>query len=125
MIFPNFVTYHVYDGRRPPPFDAQAYQYILAGEGIFVRSETPFFSALVPVVACSVRGLAGGDDQLLDSVLNGAPHTPPQRGEGCVPHQTEPFDRAAAQNNTIVYERAWDGSPGTPSANSGILRQAL
>lgn len=58
MIFPNLVTYHVYDGCRPPPFDAQAYQYILAGDGIFVRAETPFFSALVPVVACSVRGLA-------------------------------------------------------------------
>lgn len=57
MIFPNLVTYHVYDGCCPPPFDAQAYQYILAGDGIFVRAETPFFSAIVPVAACSVRGL--------------------------------------------------------------------
>jgi PRTRC genetic system protein A len=58
MIFPNLVTYHVYNGCRLPPFDAQAYQYILAGDGIFVRAETPFFSALVPIAACSVRGLA-------------------------------------------------------------------
>jgi PRTRC genetic system protein A len=58
MLFPNLVTYHVCDGRCLPPFDAQAYQYILAGSGIFVRAETSFFSATVPVAACSVRGLA-------------------------------------------------------------------
>jgi PRTRC genetic system protein A len=58
MLFSNLVTYHVYDGCCLPPIDAQAYQYILAGDGIFVRAETPFFSAIVPVVACSVRGLA-------------------------------------------------------------------
>lgn len=51
MIFPNLVTYHVYDGRFLQPFDTQAYQYILTGDGIFVRAETPFFSALVPVIA--------------------------------------------------------------------------
>jgi len=51
MKFPNLVTHHVYDGCSLPPFGAQAYQYILAGGGIFVRAETPFFSALVPVVA--------------------------------------------------------------------------
>ena len=58
MIFPNLVTYHVYDGCFLPPFDAQAYQYILAGNGVSVRAETRFFSALLPVVACDVRGLA-------------------------------------------------------------------
>jgi PRTRC genetic system protein A len=58
MIFPNLVTYHVYDGCSLPPFETQSYQYILAGDGVFVRAETPFFSAIVPVVACSVRGLA-------------------------------------------------------------------
>jgi PRTRC genetic system protein A len=58
MLFPNLVTYHVYDGRCLPPFDARVYQYILTGDSIFVRAETPFFSAIVPVVACSIRGLA-------------------------------------------------------------------
>ena len=55
MLFPNLVTYHVYDGCFLPPFAAQAYQYILAGDGIFVRAETPRFSAIVPVAACSER----------------------------------------------------------------------
>ena len=58
MIFPNLVTHHVYDGCHLSPFDAQAYQYIIAGNGIFVRAETRFFSALLPVIACGVRGLA-------------------------------------------------------------------
>jgi len=58
MILPNLVTYHVYDGCRLPPRGAQAYQYTLTGNGIFIKAETPFFSAIVPVVACSVRGLA-------------------------------------------------------------------
>lgn len=51
MIFPHLVTHHVYDGCRLPPYDAQAYQYILAGNGVFVRAETRFFSAFLPVVA--------------------------------------------------------------------------
>ncbi len=51
MIFPNLVTYHVCDGCRLPPFDAQAYPYILADDGIFVRAETPYYAAMVPVVA--------------------------------------------------------------------------
>jgi len=58
ITFPNLVTYHVFDGRHLPPFDAQTYQYILTGDGVFVRAETPFFSAIVSVAACSVRGLA-------------------------------------------------------------------
>lgn len=57
MIFPNLVTYHVHDGCLLPPFDAQAYQYILAGNGVFVRTETPYFAALMPSTACYVRGL--------------------------------------------------------------------
>jgi hypothetical protein len=41
ILLPNLVTCHVYGGRVLPRFDAQAYQYILAGDGIFVRAETP------------------------------------------------------------------------------------
>jgi PRTRC genetic system protein A len=57
MLFPNLVTHHVYNDCGLPPYDAQAYQYILAGNGVFVRTETPFFEAIIPVVACTVRGL--------------------------------------------------------------------
>ena len=56
-MFANLVTYHVH--RCPPllPNDALAYQYILAGNGLFIRAETQLFAALLPVVHCPVRGL--------------------------------------------------------------------
>jgi len=53
----NLVTYHIHKRDPLPANDALAYQYILAGNGIFVRAETRFFTALLPVTACTVRGL--------------------------------------------------------------------
>jgi PRTRC genetic system protein A len=56
-MFSNLATYHIYNDGVLPPYDAQAYQYILAGNGVFVRTETPFFEAIIPVASCTVRGL--------------------------------------------------------------------
>ena len=56
-MFNNLVTYHVHKHDHLPGNDALAYQYILAGNGVFVRAETRFFTALLPVMACTVRGL--------------------------------------------------------------------
>ena len=53
----NLVTYHVHKRDPLPANDALAYQYVLAGNGVFVRAETCFFTALLPVTACTVRGL--------------------------------------------------------------------
>ena len=53
----NLVTYHIHKHDPLPANDALAYQYILAGNGVFVRTETRFFTALLPVMACTVRGL--------------------------------------------------------------------
>lgn len=53
----NLVTYHIHKRDPLPANDALAYQYILAGNGVFVRAETRFFTALLPVTACTVRGL--------------------------------------------------------------------
>jgi PRTRC genetic system protein A len=58
MLFANLVTHHMHSGRQLPSLDAQAYLYVLAGDGILVRAETPLFTALVLIAACSVRGLA-------------------------------------------------------------------
>jgi PRTRC genetic system protein A len=57
-MFNNIVTYHVHRQDSLPPNDALAYQYILAGNGVFIRAETMFFDALLPVAPCTVRGLA-------------------------------------------------------------------
>jgi len=53
----NLVTYHIHKRHPLPANDALAYQYVLAGNGIFVRAETRFLSALVPAATCTVRGL--------------------------------------------------------------------
>ncbi|MCB8923737.1 MAG: Mov34/MPN/PAD-1 family protein [Ardenticatenaceae bacterium] len=53
----NLVTYHIHKRDPLPANDALAYQYVLAGNGVFVRAETRFFTALLPVTACTVRGL--------------------------------------------------------------------
>lgn len=77
-MFPNLVTYHIQRGavaatNDAPSLDAKelrrstelshagqglAYQYILAGNGVFVRAETHFFHAQLPIAACVVRGLS-------------------------------------------------------------------
>ncbi|MFQ5418983.1 MAG: Mov34/MPN/PAD-1 family protein [Anaerolineae bacterium] len=56
-MFNNLVTYHVHKCNPLPANNALAYQYILAGNGIFIRAETHFFEALLPIASCTVRGL--------------------------------------------------------------------
>ncbi|MCZ7673782.1 MAG: Mov34/MPN/PAD-1 family protein [Chloroflexi bacterium] len=56
-MFDNLVTYHIYRQALLPPSDALAYQYILAGNGLFIRAETRFFEAILPIAPCTVRGL--------------------------------------------------------------------
>ncbi|MCI0731519.1 MAG: Mov34/MPN/PAD-1 family protein [Chloroflexi bacterium] len=56
-MFPNLVTYHVYRGPSLPPPDAIAYQYLLAGNGVFLRAENRFVASLVRLASCQVRGL--------------------------------------------------------------------
>lgn len=53
----NLVTYHIHQRNPLPVNDALAYQYVLAGNGIFIRAETPFFEAHIPITTCTVRGL--------------------------------------------------------------------
>lgn len=56
-MFNNIVTYHVHKQTPLPPNDALAYQYILAGNGLFIRAETRFFNCLMPITRSNVRGL--------------------------------------------------------------------
>lgn len=57
-MFPNLVTYTIHPGKAGvPPYDALAYQYILAANGVFLRAETHFWHALMPLAGCQVRGL--------------------------------------------------------------------
>lgn len=56
-MFTNLVAHHVYDGRCLPPYDALAYQYIVAGNGVFIRAGTRSFNVLMSIATCPVRGL--------------------------------------------------------------------
>ena len=53
----NLVTYLIHQHSPLPANDALAYQYILADNGVFIRAETRFFGAYIPIVGCTVRGL--------------------------------------------------------------------
>mgnify|MGYP001308347909 CR=1 FL=1 len=56
-MFPNLVTYYIHRAEPLPLTNALAYQYVLAGNGLFVRAETRFFSVTLPVAPAVVRGL--------------------------------------------------------------------
>ncbi len=56
-MFDKLVTYHIHKRDPLPANDALAYQYVLAGNGVFVRAETRFFTALLPITSGTVRGL--------------------------------------------------------------------
>ena len=57
-MFENIVTHRIFQGGDLPPFDAIAYQYLIAGNGVFIRTETRFFDALIPLSTPIIRGLA-------------------------------------------------------------------
>jgi PRTRC genetic system protein A len=82
-MFQNLITYAIH--QKPPlrASDAQAYQYVMAGNGVFLRAENRFVSAIVPVAHCQIRGLPplGRQiklkvprlpEQLLTAMVNGA-----------------------------------------------------
>jgi PRTRC genetic system protein A len=60
-MFANLVTYAIHSGLAGgalPAYDAIAYQYILAANGVFIRAETHFWQVLMPLARCQVRGLS-------------------------------------------------------------------
>jgi PRTRC genetic system protein A len=90
-MFPDLVTYHIHASPPLPPNDAGAYQYILAGNGLFVRGTTPFYRIQIRLHAHLVRGLAPLQPrfqltvpripaQLLDPILDDARRARDRRG---------------------------------------------
>ncbi len=55
----NLVQYHIARPGMPlPPIQAALYEYILAGNGIFIRGARREFQAQFCIVPCEIRGLA-------------------------------------------------------------------
>ncbi|MGB0388383.1 MAG: Mov34/MPN/PAD-1 family protein [Ardenticatenaceae bacterium] len=60
MLFTNLIKYITHQGPELPPPSAIGYEYITASNGIYIRAENRFVSALIPVMqapASTVRGL--------------------------------------------------------------------
>jgi hypothetical protein len=71
-MFNTLVTYQVHKQQPLPANNSLAYQYILAGNGVFIRAETSFFDVLLPIAPCTVRGLI----PLRQEFQMKAPHIP-------------------------------------------------
>lgn len=56
-MFTNLVRHVVHDGDVLPELTAVGYEYLFAGNGVFIQAENRFFRAVVPVVKCAIRGL--------------------------------------------------------------------
>jgi PRTRC genetic system protein A len=56
-MFPNLITYYVHRSDSLPPNNAHLYQYILAGNGLFLRAGTPWWEVMMPLLRYPVRGL--------------------------------------------------------------------
>ena len=57
-MIPNLINYTVAREATLPPIRAGLYEYVMAGNGLFVRSERKGLKALIPVVMFNVNGLA-------------------------------------------------------------------
>ena len=56
-MFPNLITYHVHRSDPLPANNAHLYQYILAGNGLFLRAGTPWWEVIMPLQRYLIRGL--------------------------------------------------------------------
>lgn len=56
-MFPNLITYYVHRSDPLPANNAHLYQYILAGNGLFLRAGTPWWEVMMPLLRYPVRGL--------------------------------------------------------------------
>jgi hypothetical protein len=63
-MFTNLVTYAIHRQTPLPANNALAYPYVMAGNGVFLRAENRFVSAIVPVARCQIRGLAPLEQQI-------------------------------------------------------------
>ncbi len=63
MIFDNLVHHQIYRGETIP-LTAQAYDYVLAGNGVFKRAATPHICAQIPISLARVAGLPNLDVEL-------------------------------------------------------------
>ncbi len=61
----KITDHHIYTGDDLPKMTAIGYQYLLAGNGLFVQAQNTHWQAVIPVAACVVRGLPSLQTQVV------------------------------------------------------------
>lgn len=100
MLVNNLVNAVLATGEQLPPIQAAGYEYVLAGNGLFIRAEDSRMEAMIPVAYATLKGLQDVDPYArlktplipsawLWSVLNGARRNLP---------------------NEVLYQFHWDGA---------------
>lgn len=56
-LFSDLIHYTVHREEPLPPFSAQGYEYITAGNGLFLRAENQYIAAVIRLAKAQVRGL--------------------------------------------------------------------
>ena len=59
-----FVRYLLATAAELPPISAPLYEYVFAGNGVFKRAVRNEMNAMIPVSACTIRGLAPVEPEL-------------------------------------------------------------
>jgi PRTRC genetic system protein A len=58
IALPPWVRYVTAQSERLPPIDAQMFEYVLAGNGVFKRGKRVGLEAMVQIARCQISGLA-------------------------------------------------------------------
>ncbi len=56
-MLPPLVNYHILCELLGPPANATLYEYLMAGNGVFLRGKRAGLQVLIPVASCEIRGL--------------------------------------------------------------------
>lgn len=54
----NLVEHHLVTGSELPRYSASLYDYLVGGNGVFLRSSREGLEVILPVSLCEIRGLA-------------------------------------------------------------------
>lgn len=104
---PNLVDYRIAKAGIPlPPIDASLYEYVIAGNGIFIRGARREFQAQFCITPCTLRGLV----DLEPSLELNASHVPHEMVEEMLRHARQARDEQG-QPCEIVFHLELDATP--------------
>jgi PRTRC genetic system protein A len=103
-MFSTLVAYQIYTGGALPPLVKRAYEYLLAGNGVFLRAENRFVQVILPLTTVEVRGLA----PLTTHIRLRIPRLPPILLKQVL-HDARQARRSNGQLHEVLYHFRHDG----------------